>query len=184
MIHEVHDYEVLGMKLGDGVEAAIHCAAMLAGVDGDGTLPGNAMAEAFGLSPSYLLKHLKALTAAKVLESVPGPNGGYRLGCSPDQITLLDIVLAIEGREPAFRCGEIRQKGSYALDPSAYVKPCGINAAMLKAERAYRTALAGTRLSDIVTDFTETADQRIVAASCAFVALNQRAQNSRPKTKG
>ncbi len=44
------------MKLGDGVEAAIHCAAMLAGVDGDGTLPGNAMAEAFGLSPSYLLR--------------------------------------------------------------------------------------------------------------------------------
>ncbi|GAA2815473.1 BadM/Rrf2 family transcriptional regulator [Aminobacter aminovorans] len=167
------------MKHGDGVEAAIHCAAMLAGVDGDGTLPGNAMAEAFGLSPSYLLKHLKALTAAKVLESVPGPSGGYRLAKPAEQITLLDIVLAIEGREPAFRCGEIRQKGSYALDPSAYVKPCGINVAMLKAERAYRMALAGTRLSDIVTDFTENTDRRIVAASCAFVALNQRPQKTR-----
>jgi Rrf2 family protein len=169
----------MAMKLGDGVEAAIHCAAMLAGVDGDGTLPGNAMAEAFGLSPSYLLKHLKALTAAKVLESVPGPSGGYRLAKPAEQITLLDIVLAIEGREPAFRCGEIRQKGSYALDPSAYVKPCGINVAMLKAERAYRMALAGTRLSDIVTDFTDNTDQRIVAASCAFVALNQRPQKTR-----
>ncbi|PWK72730.1 Rrf2 family transcriptional regulator [Aminobacter sp. AP02] len=170
------------MKLGDGVEAAIHCAAMLAGVEGDATMPGTVMAEAFGLSPSYLLKHLKALTAARVLESVPGPNGGYRLAKLPEQITLLDIVVAIEGREPAFRCGEIRQKGSYALDASAYVKPCGINVAMLKAERAYRTALAGTRLSDIVTDFTENTDQRIVAASCAFVALNQRPQNSKAKT--
>lgn len=172
------------MKLGDGVEAAIHCAAMLAGVDGDGTLPASAMAEAFGLSPSYLLKHLKTLTAAKILESVPGPNGGYRLARAPDQITLLDIVLAVEGREPAFRCGEIRQKGSNALEPSAYVKPCGINAAMLKAERAYRMALAGTRLSDIVADFTENTDQRIVAASCAFVVLNQRPQTSRSKAKG
>lgn len=167
------------MKLGDGVEAAIHCAAMLAGVEGDGTLPGNVMAEAFGLSPSYLLKHLKALTGAKILESVPGPSGGYRLARAAEKITLLDIVLAVEGREPAFRCGEIRQKGSYALDPSAYVKPCGINVAMLKAERAYRTALAETRLSDIVADFNATADQRIVAASCAFVALNQRPQKTR-----
>lgn len=169
------------MKLGDGVEAAIHCAAMLDGVDGDGTLPGNAMAEAFGLSPSYLLKHLKALTAARILESVPGPSGGYRLARVAEKITLLDIVLAVEGREPAFRCGEIRQKGSYALDPSAYVKPCGINVAMLKAERAYRAALAETRLSDIVADFNATADQRIVTASCAFVALNQRPQNSKQR---
>ncbi|GAA4117100.1 RrF2 family transcriptional regulator [Aminobacter aganoensis] len=170
------------MKLGDGVEAAIHCAAMLAGVEGDGTLPGNAMAEAFGQSPSYLLKHLKALTGAKILESVPGPNGGYRLARSAEQITLLDIVLAVEGREPAFRCGEIRQKGAYALDASAYVKPCGINVAMLKAERAYRTALAETRLSDIVADFTADADPRVVAASCAFVAQNQRPQSSKTRT--
>ncbi|MEO5322322.1 Rrf2 family transcriptional regulator [Mesorhizobium sp. CC13] len=171
------------MKLGDDVEAAIHCAAMLAGIDGDGTLPGNAMAEAFGLSPSYLFKHLKALTAAKLLESVPGPAGGYRLARSADRITLLDIVLAAEGREPAFRCGEIRQKGSKALDPSAYVKPCGINVAMLKAERAYRAALAETRLSDIVADFTATADRRVVAASCTFVAQNQRPQNSRTRSE-
>lgn len=33
------------MKLGEGVEAAIHCAAMLAGVDGDATMPAAAMAE-------------------------------------------------------------------------------------------------------------------------------------------
>ncbi|TIQ69731.1 MAG: transcriptional regulator, partial [Mesorhizobium sp.] len=39
------------MKLGEGVEAAIHCAAMLAGVEGAATMPGAAMAEAFGLSP-------------------------------------------------------------------------------------------------------------------------------------
>ncbi len=118
-----------------------------------------------------------------MLESVPGPNGGYRLARSADRITLLDIVLAIEGREPAFRCGEIRQKGNYALEPAAYVKPCGINVAMLKAERAYRTALGETRLSDIVADFTANTDQRIVAASCAFVASNQRPQNTRPKTQ-
>lgn len=166
------------MKLGEGVEAAIHCAAMLAGVDGDATMPAAAMAESFGLSPSYLLKHLNMLSAAGILESVPGPAGGYRLAQPAERITLLDIVLAVEGRQPAFRCGEIRRNGPVKLDASAYVKPCGINAAMLKAERAYRAALAETKLSDIVANYAAEGDPRSVAASCAFVARHQRPQKS------
>ncbi|MER8465897.1 Rrf2 family transcriptional regulator [Mesorhizobium sp. M1396] len=166
------------MKLGEGVEAAIHCAAMLAGVEGDSTMAASAMAEAFGLSPSYLLKHLNMLSAARILESVSGPAGGYRLARPAERITLLDIVLAVEGREPAFRCGEIRRNGPVRLDASAYVKPCGINAAMLKAEKAYRAALAEAKLSDIVSEYMTDADPRSVAAGCAFVARHQRPQKS------
>ncbi|MBZ9797873.1 RrF2 family transcriptional regulator [Mesorhizobium sp. ES1-4] len=165
-------------KLGEGVEAAIHCAATLASVNGNSTMPGAALAEAFGLSPSYLLKHLNMLTASRILESVPGPAGGYRLARSAERITLLDIVLAIEGREPAFRCGEIRRNGPVKIDASAYVKPCGINAAMLKAERAYRAALAEVKLSDIVADYAAEGDPRSFAASCAFVERHQRPQKS------
>ena len=111
------------MKLSEGVEAAIHCAVTLAGVEDGATMPGAALAAQFGLSPSYLLKHLNALTTAGVLESVPGPAGGYRLARSPGNISLLDIVLAVEGPQPAFRCGEIRRGGPVKLPASAYVKP-------------------------------------------------------------
>jgi len=166
------------MKLGEGVEAAIHCTATLASVEGNGTMPGAALAEAFGLSPSYLLKHLNMLTAERILESVSGPAGGYRLARPAEKITLLDIVLAVEGRGPAFRCGEIRQRGPVKIDASAYVKPCGINAAMLKAERAYRAALAEVKVSDIVADYAAEGDPRSFAASCAFVARHQRPQKS------
>ncbi|MHA6684003.1 RrF2 family transcriptional regulator [Mesorhizobium sp. A556] len=166
------------MKLGEGVEAAIHCAATLAGVEGDATMPGAALAMQFGLSPSYLLKHLNALTAAGVLESVPGPAGGYRLARAAERISLLDIVLAVEGPQPAFRCGEIRRDGPVKLPASAYVKPCGINAAMLRAEKAYRAALANEKLSDIVAQFMVEADPRSVAAGCAFVERHQRRQKS------
>ena len=166
------------MKLGEGVEAAIHCAATLASVEGNSTMPGAALAEAFGLSPSYLLKHLNMLTAERILESVSGPAGGYRLARPAERITLLDIVLAVEGREPAFRCAEIRRNGPVRLDPSAYAKPCGINAAMLKAERAYRAALAEAKLSDIVAEYMTDADPRSVATGCAFVARHQRPQKS------
>ncbi|MGB3387614.1 MAG: Rrf2 family transcriptional regulator [Pseudaminobacter sp.] len=166
------------MKLSEGVEASIHCAAMLAGVEGNATLSGAAMAEAFGLSSSYLLKHLNALTAAGVLESLPGPSGGYRLARPAKDISLLDIVLAVEGPQSAFRCGEIRRRGPVKLPASAYAKPCGINAAMLRAEKAYRAALASEKLSDIVAEFMGEADPRSIAASCAFVANHQRPQKS------
>src|SRR6188474_1835088 len=103
------------MKLGDGVEQAIHCVAMLAGLPEDRVLAASALAEFHGVSPSYLLKHLQALSSAGIVASVPGPAGGYRLARTPDRITLLDIVIAVEGDAPAFRCNEIRQRGPEPL---------------------------------------------------------------------
>lgn len=164
------------MKLSEGVEAAIHCAAILAQMTEGDTLPGAALAQAHGLSPSYLLKQLNALVAGGVLESISGPHGGYRLARPAEKITLLDVVLAVEGREPAFRCREIRRRGPTQLPTSVYVKPCGINAAMLKAERAYRAVLAETSIADIVAGFEAEADPRSIDAVCAFVAQNRRPQ--------
>lgn len=164
------------MRLSEGVEAAIHCVAVLARLEADQTLPAAALAELHGLSPSYLLKHLKALVADGVLESVPGPHGGYRLARAAERITLLDVVLAIEGRQPAFRCLEIRQGGPVKLPAAVYAKPCGINAAMLKAERVWRAALAETSIADIVGDFDAEADPRAVEAVCAFAARHRRPQ--------
>lgn len=164
------------MRLGRGVEAAIHCAALLAELDGDETVTGAALALKFGLSPSYLLKHLKALAAAGILESLPGPAGGYRLARAAGDISLLDILRALEGPQPAFRCCEIRRNGPERLPPSAYARPCGINAAMLRAERAWRDALAAERLSDIVAEFHRHADPRAIAAGRAFLAAHRRPQ--------
>ncbi|MGN6549458.1 MAG: RrF2 family transcriptional regulator [Pararhizobium sp.] len=164
------------MKLGEGVEAAIHCAALMAGLDAEATMPAAALAEFHGVSPSYLLKHLKALVADGILESVPGPAGGYRLARAPEAVTLLDIVLAVEGREFAFRCGEIRRRGPAPLPAPVYVKPCGIKVAMLKAEAAWRDVLARTRLSDIVAGFLAESDPRSIERGAAFIAKNQRPQ--------
>ena len=162
------------MKLSEGVEAAIHCAATLAGIDGTATMPASALAAQFGLSASYLLKHLNALAAAGILESVPGPAGGYRLARAANRISLLDIVLAVEGPQPAFRCGEIRRNGPVKLPASAYVKPCGNNAAMLRAEKAYRDELRRVRIADILSELDRLDDGTIAARSCWFRDIHER----------
>lgn len=164
------------MKMGDGVEAAIHCVTMLAGLPSNAVLSGADLARFHGVSESYLLKHLKALAASGVLVSVSGPKGGYRLARSPQQITLLDIVLAVEGAEPAFRCREIRRRGPNPPDATAFPSPCGISVAMLRAERAYRQALAETRISDLLQDFVDSADPRLRARGEAFLTSCLRMQ--------
>ncbi len=169
------------MKLGDGVEATIHCTTMLAGLSEGAVLSAAALAEYHGVSSSYLVKHLKTLVASGILVSTPGPAGGYRLGRDPKDITLLDVVLAVEGPEPAFRCAEIRQRGPNPLGKDAYPKPCGISVAMLKAEQAYRAALRATTLADIITDFMDEADPRLITRGCAFLELNERGKAKIPQ---
>ncbi|WFU09443.1 Rrf2 family transcriptional regulator [Rhizobium sp. CB3090] len=162
------------MKLGEGVEQAIHSVAMLAGLSEGSVLSAAAIAEFHGVSVSYLLKHLQALSGAGILDTVPGPKGGYRLARLPAEITLLDIVLAVEGPAPAFRCAEIRQRGPNPLPGKYFAKPCGISAAMLAAERVYRAELAKTTIADILAEVAAGDDGSIAARGCAFLALNER----------
>ena len=85
------------MKLGDGVEQAIHSALVLSGLSADGVISAAALAEFHGVSPSYLLKHLQALSGAGIVQTVPGPKGGYRLARAADQVTVGDVLRAVEG---------------------------------------------------------------------------------------
>lgn len=170
------------MKLGDGVEQALHCATLMASLPTGGVLSAAAMAEFHGVSTSYLLKHLQALSKAGLADTVPGPRGGYRLGRPPAEITLLDVVLAVEGPEPAFRCKEIRQNGPNPLPASRFKAPCGINAAMLRAERAYRAELRRVTLADLMRDLEKTDDGSIAARACAYFETHIRHSNP-PSTK-
>jgi Rrf2 family protein len=161
------------MKLSDGVEQAIHCVAVLAGLQPDSVLSAAALAEFHGVSTSYLLKHLQALSRAAILHTMPGPKGGYRLGRPASQISLLDVVLAVEGREPAFRCAEIRQRGPHPLPTPT--RPCEINAAMQRAEQAYRRELAKVTIAQLGEAVAAgDAKGRIAARCAAFLDVRMR----------
>ena len=162
------------MKLSDGVEQAIHSVAMLSGLSEQGVLSAAALAEFHGVSASYLLKHLQALSKAGILSTLPGPKGGYRLAKPPSTITLLDIVLAVEGTEYAFRCHEIRQRGPNPVAAKFFTKPCTIKAAMQRAELIYRAELAKTTIADLGAELKAIDDGSIAARGCAFLALNER----------
>jgi Rrf2 family protein len=135
--------------MSDGVEWALHCATVLASLPEDNVLSAKDLAQFHGVSESYLLKHLKTLVKAKILESTPGPTGGFKLARPASEITLMDVVDAIEGRFTPFRCTEIRRRNPVADPSTDYRSPCFISVAMREAEQAYRKSLGSKTIADM-----------------------------------
>jgi Rrf2 family protein len=157
------------MRLSDGVEWALHCCTVLAALPSDQALPAARLAEFHGVPPAYLAKHLQALTAAGITTSLPGPLGGYRLARPPADISVLDVVLTIDGDDTAFRCSEVRRRGPAAGPESAYRRPCGIARVMWKAEDAWRAELAATSIGDLVLELLTTVPQDQLAKGSEWI---------------
>jgi Rrf2 family protein len=74
------------------VRAAVELAA-----SGDGPVKAESIAEAQGIPVNFLENILLDLRRAGVVESRRGASGGYRLARPADQISLADVIRAVEG---------------------------------------------------------------------------------------
>lgn len=140
------------MQLGKGVEWTTHICTIIALLPEGRGLSVDALSEFFEVPSAYLAKQMQLLRRAGIAESLRGKGGGYRLARDPGNINLLDIVVAIEGPMPAFRCTEIRQNGPCGLKRKDCKRPCEIAAAFAEAERVYREALASRTLASIMQE--------------------------------
>ncbi|MDF1818296.1 MAG: SUF system Fe-S cluster assembly regulator [Immundisolibacteraceae bacterium] len=55
------------------------------------------LAEAIGVAQPTVAKLLKMFTRAGLVESLRGQQGGYRLGVAPEQISVAEIIQAVDG---------------------------------------------------------------------------------------
>lgn len=142
------------MKLSAGVEWSLHCCVVLS--QAESPVPATRLAELHGVSKTYLAKHLQALARATLIHPTEGHDGGYVLSRAADSITVLDVVLAVEGDEPAFRCTEIRQRGTLAAAPEECQTICGVARVMRDAEKAWRASLSGVTIADLAATLDTT----------------------------
>lgn len=140
--------------MSEGVEWAMHCCVNLSWVAPDQAVTAAKLAAFYELPTAYLNKQLQALARADIVVSTPGPRGGFRLARSPERISLMDIVTAIEGPDEAFRCTEIRHQGPGAVGRNNPV-PCLIDEAMRRADVLWRRELAAKTIADICQEVEE-----------------------------
>ncbi|MEO3870184.1 Rrf2 family transcriptional regulator [Nonomuraea sp. B12E4] len=148
------------MKLPVSTEWVLHCAATLAQLESGATASTAQLAQYFDLPAPYLAKQLKALVKAGLLAAATGPRGGFRIARPISEITLLQIVEAVDGTSPPYECREIRQQGRGALAPEDCRQTCVLAQRMADAHEAWRGSLAGVTLADILASLPPTAPAR------------------------
>ncbi|WP_372661005.1 Rrf2 family transcriptional regulator [Cohnella sp.] len=57
-----------------------------------------------GVSESYLSKIMSKLRQDGIVRAVTGASGGYELARSADQITFLEVIHVVEGRQNLYEC--------------------------------------------------------------------------------
>ena len=91
------------MRLSGAVEQACCIMALLADPNETSPITNDTLAEKMAVSPTYLKKISRKLVVAQLIISTQGAGGGFILAREMNQVTLHDVVLAIEGEAPFFQ---------------------------------------------------------------------------------
>lgn len=157
------------MKLPESTEWALHCVTAIAQVP-DEAVSGPQLAEHFALPAPYLSKQLALLVRAGVLSGVTGPRGGFRLSRPASQLTLLDVVEAVDGSRDPYTCREIRQQGRGAAPTEECEDRCILAEKMGDAHEVWRASLRGVTISSLI----ESLPTHVVARTRSSLARGKR----------
>jgi len=92
------------MQITQAMEYALHGLVFLAGLPEGEVVLASRVARRIGVSPSYMSKVFQQLAKAGLLVSHRGAKGGFSLAAAPEEITLLDVMEAVEGKLAINRC--------------------------------------------------------------------------------
>jgi len=142
-----------------GVEYGLHCLLYLIRYD---SMTGEAsvrdLAELQGVPGDFLAKLFTKLSRAKLVIATEGIKGGFRLARPAEQITVHDVVIAIDGEKPLFSCREIRSRCAlFSSDIPVWATQgtCSVHAVMLAAEKAMRQELKRHTLAGLAQRVSE-----------------------------
>lgn len=94
------------------------------------------------ISFHFLTKILQQLNSAGLVESQKGPNGGVRLTMSGEEVSLYDIVVAIDGKELLTEC-------ALGLPGCGTGRPCPLHEKWADTRDGIRKMLENTNLVEL-----------------------------------
>ncbi|MDN4604273.1 Rrf2 family transcriptional regulator [Paenibacillus sp. F6_3S_P_1C] len=113
------------MKFTSGVEQAAAIVVLLASQDLKSPLASDEISRILEVSPSYIKKLTRRMVIKGIINSVSGTKGGITLAKSKNELTVLDLIEAIEGPinvyqstgliQNSFKDGLYAEKGSEVI---------------------------------------------------------------------
>ncbi len=92
------------MQFSKSTDYALHALVHLGHPGRNNNVGIKEIASTLGVSESYLSKIMSKLRQDGIVRAVPGVNGGYELARPASQITFLDVIHVMEGRQKLFEC--------------------------------------------------------------------------------
>lgn len=163
---------------GASTEYVLHSLLWL--VDNPEPVSSLDLAELQDIPAAFVAKLLPKLEKAGLLIAAEGLRGGYKLAKAPDEISVLAVVDAVEGRKSLFNCQEIRGRCVlFNQKPPEWATQgiCGIHGAMLRAEQAMRRELAQTSLGDLARSVRDKAPSPFLGTAQSW--FDERVQTRR-----
>ncbi|MDR1660843.1 MAG: Fe-S cluster assembly transcriptional regulator IscR [Azoarcus sp.] len=149
------------MRLTTKGRFAVTAMIDLASRQGNGPVTLNGISERQNISLSYLEQLFGRLRRYNLVKSVRGPGGGYRLARDMDEITVTDVVLAVDEPLDATRCGGRANCNNAAqcmthdlwanLNKRMFDYLDSVTLGSLVGQHAYPTAAAGARRQTLPT---------------------------------
>ena len=137
-----------------GVEYGLHCLLFLTEAAPGGVSEASVrdLAELQGVPADYVAKLFTKLHKAGLVIATEGAKGGFALARPANQISVLDVVTAIDGDKALFECREVRARCAvFGETAPAWASSgvCSIHAVMQNAEKRMHEALASQSLYDL-----------------------------------
>jgi Rrf2 family protein len=128
-------------------EYAMIAACHLANV-GERIVSARDLSELYNLRLPLLMNVLKLLNQGGILRSVRGARGGYALAVPAKQVTLSELIEAVEGPPRLIRCARPQPN-----DPPCEMSgACPVRGPMAKVHRMFGAFLAGVTIADVAYD--------------------------------
>jgi Rrf2 family protein len=129
------------LELTRRADYAIRTTICLAQEGSDGLVPVPDIARRMDVPRRFLPQIMQDLVRAGLVAAVPGRGGGYRLVRSPQDVSLLQVIEAVEGDVRRRTC--VMRASACAIG-----QPCGVHDLFASAQQSLLDGLASATLRD------------------------------------
>ncbi|MEK8131625.1 Rrf2 family transcriptional regulator [Paenibacillus filicis] len=156
------------MQFSKSTDYALHALLHLGHSERRHNIGIKELSAALGVSESYLSKIMSKLRQDGIVRAVPGVNGGYELAKPAEQITFLDVIQVIEGRQQMFECSnsnsrqhqQLAEEGAAPQDQECHGKrECLVEKVMGGAEQHLHQYLREHTIQSVMDEASKRCSQ-------------------------